>query len=71
VAQVLSGQCELILAGGLAPANVEQAIARVRPFGVDVSSGVEEAPGRKSPALIESFVSRARQAFARVGSGDH
>jgi phosphoribosylanthranilate isomerase len=70
-ARSLSEHCELILAGGLAPANVEQAIAEVRPFGVDVSSGVEEAPGRKSPALIESFVSRARQAFARAGSGDH
>jgi phosphoribosylanthranilate isomerase len=70
-ASSLAGRCELILAGGLSPANVEQAISSVRPFGVDVSSGVEEAPGRKSPALIESFVSRARQAFARAGSGDH
>jgi len=56
---------ELILAGGLSPANVAEAIAQVRPFGVDVSSGVEEAPGRKSPALIESFVTTARAAFAR------
>ena len=62
--------CELILAGGLRPDNVEEAIARVRPFGVDVSSGVEDAPGRKSPALIESFVSRARTAFKRAASGE-
>jgi phosphoribosylanthranilate isomerase len=62
----------LILAGGLSPSNVAEAIAAVQPFGVDVSSGVEEAPGRKSPALIESFVSRARAAFAlRSGSGEH
>jgi len=70
-AQILSRHCALILAGGLSPANVDQAIATVLPFGVDVSSGVEAAPGRKDPALIESFVSRARQAFARAGRGDH
>lgn len=63
-ARALAQRCALILAGGLAPLNVEQAIAEVHPFGVDVSSGVEEAPGRKSPALIDSFVSRARKAFA-------
>ena len=56
----------LILAGGLSPANVAEAIAQVRPFGVDVSSGVEDAPGCKSPALIESFVTTARAAFART-----
>jgi phosphoribosylanthranilate isomerase len=69
-ARELAGQCELILAGGLRPENVEQAIESVRPFGVDVSSGVEEAPGRKSPPLIHSFVSRARAAFGRAGSGE-
>jgi phosphoribosylanthranilate isomerase len=37
----------------------------VRPFGVDVSSGVEESPGRKNPHLIQSFVTTARAAFAR------
>lgn len=64
-ARSLASAHRLILAGGLSPANVADAIAAVRPFGVDVSSGVEEAPGRKSPALIESFVSRARAAFAQ------
>jgi phosphoribosylanthranilate isomerase len=67
-ARALAQRCELILAGGLSPQNVAEAIAAVRPFGVDVSSGVEEAPGRKSPALIESFVTRARAAFARLPS---
>jgi phosphoribosylanthranilate isomerase len=63
-ARTAAREYELILAGGLSPENVAEAIARVRPFGVDVSSGVEEAPGRKSPALIESFVTTARAAFA-------
>lgn len=63
-ARALATRHRLILAGGLSPANVAEAIAQVRPFGVDVSSGVEEAPGRKSPALIASFVQTARAAFA-------
>jgi phosphoribosylanthranilate isomerase len=63
-ARELVGRCELILAGGLRPANIADAIASVRPFGVDVSSGVEEAPGRKSSDLIEEFVGKARVAFA-------
>ena len=65
-ARTLAKNCQLILAGGLSPANVSEAIASVRPFGVDVSSGVEEAPGQKSRALIGSFVAAARAAFARV-----
>jgi phosphoribosylanthranilate isomerase len=63
-ARALAARHRLILAGGLSPGNVAEAIAEVRPFGVDVSSGVEEAPGRKSPALIASFVKAARAAFA-------
>ncbi|MEO8307612.1 MAG: phosphoribosylanthranilate isomerase [Pseudomonadota bacterium] len=65
-ARATARSCELILAGGLSPANVSEAIATVRPFGVDVSSGVEEAPGQKSRALIGSFIATARAAFARV-----
>lgn len=46
----------LVLAGGLNPGNVAEAIRTVRPWAVDVSSGVEEAPGRKSAPLIEAFM---------------
>ncbi len=58
----LARRTQLVLAGGLNPANVAAAIGAVRPFGVDVSSGVEAAAGVKSPALIESFVRGARAA---------
>lgn len=52
----------LMLAGGLTPANVAEAIARVQPFAVDVSSGVETLPGIKSHRLLRHFVEAVRQA---------
>lgn len=48
-----------MVAGGLAPANVGEAIAQVRPWGVDVSSGVESAPGEKDVELVREFVRSA------------
>lgn len=57
---------EMVLAGGLRPDNVGRAIDVVRPFGVDVSSGVESEPGVKDPALIRSFVAAVRSAEERL-----
>jgi phosphoribosylanthranilate isomerase len=54
----------LILAGGLTPINVLEAIRTVRPWGVDTASGVEESPGRKSAKRIAQFVSIAKSAFS-------
>jgi phosphoribosylanthranilate isomerase len=51
-----------ILAGGLTPGNVGEAIRLLRPDGVDVASGVESSPGRKDPAKVRAFVERAREA---------
>ena len=53
----------LILAGGLTPENVAQAIATARPDAVDVASGVESSPGKKDPATVYGFVTAAKKAF--------
>lgn len=59
---VAAREHRLILAGGLTPENVAQAIHAVGPYGVDTSSGVETAPGVKSAALMKAFVQAARDA---------
>jgi phosphoribosylanthranilate isomerase len=51
---------KLFLAGGLTPENVAGAVRAVRPFAVDVCSGVETAPGRKSASLVKNFIEAAR-----------
>lgn len=57
----------LILAGGLTAENVGDAIAQVRPFAVDVSSGVEAEPGRKDHAKLKAFCDAVRKADAALG----
>ncbi len=58
----------VILAGGLTPSNVRQAVLEVRPAGVDVHTGVEGADGRKDRAKVERFIAEARAAFAEIGA---
>ncbi len=70
LAEGVSDHHRLILSGGLRPDNVAQAVAHLRPAGVDVASGVESAPGRKDPLLLRDFIVRARRAGAAVAARD-
>jgi phosphoribosylanthranilate isomerase len=67
-AQALARRTQLVLAGGLRRGNVAAAIAAVRPFGVDVSSGVEARPGVKSSLAIVQFVAAVRAALVPAHS---
>ena len=53
----------IVLAGGLTPDNVEEAIRRARPYGVDVTSGVEAFPGKKDHAKLWTFVANAKSSI--------
>jgi phosphoribosylanthranilate isomerase len=65
-AQRVARRTQLVLAGGLDADNVATAISAVRPFGVDVSSGVEERAGVKSPTEVLRFAAAARSAFEMI-----
>jgi phosphoribosylanthranilate isomerase len=62
------GSTPMILAGGLRPGNVAEAIEAVQPDAVDTASGVETAPGKKDPAKLAAFIQEAIAAFARLRS---
>lgn len=61
-ARLLATRYPILLAGGLTPTTVEEAIAEAEPWGVDVSSGVETSPGHKDHALVRAFIENVRRA---------
>jgi phosphoribosylanthranilate isomerase len=64
IARAHRGPTPVILSGGLTPDNVAEAIATVKPFAVDVASGVESSPGRKDPGKLEAFAAAVRESAA-------
>jgi len=70
-AKPILGEIPLVLAGGLTPFNVADAIAKVRPDAVDTASGVEGRPGNKDPMLVRAFVNAAKKAFQQRESAEN
>jgi phosphoribosylanthranilate isomerase len=70
VAAEVAAHRPIILAGGLGPDTVAAAVFRVRPAGVDASSGLESRPGVKDPGRVRDYVIAAREAFARLSPGE-
>jgi phosphoribosylanthranilate isomerase len=70
MAEGVADSTRLIVSGGLTPDNVAQAVAHLRPHGVDVSTGVESAPGRKDPLKLHAFITAARAAVTEVEARD-
>jgi phosphoribosylanthranilate isomerase len=62
VARTPDARVHIILSGGLTPDNVARAVSIVRPYAVDVNSGVEARPGKKDPDKLRRFVAEARRA---------
>lgn len=63
IAEIASQKKQIILAGGLSPDNVTDAIRKVRPYAVDVSSGVESSPGVKDHMLLRDFIRKAKESM--------
>jgi phosphoribosylanthranilate isomerase len=70
LAEGVTDHHRLIVSGGLRPDNVADAVVHLRPGGVDVSTGVETAPGRKDPLLVRAFITNARRAGAEAAVRD-
>jgi phosphoribosylanthranilate isomerase len=70
LAEGVADPTRMIVSGGLRPDNVAQAVAHLRPAGVDVASGVEVSPGRKDPLLVREFIVNARAAETEVDARD-